>query len=72
MLVTYIFDSVILGTLSLLEFVLKERWKLSEKKIEQFCERVSVWICVCAGSLPDSHEIPHESKYCRHVYNLTC
>ena len=43
-----------------LEFVLKERWELSEKKIERFCECVDV--CLCAGSLSDSHEMPHASN----------
>ena len=41
MFVTYVFDSVIFGIWnSPLEFVLKERWKLSEKK------NYSVDVCV--------------------------
>ena len=33
-----------------LEFVLKDRWELSEKK-KKNCEWVSVWMCVCAKRL---------------------
>ena len=29
-------------------------------------------MCVRAGSLSDSHEMPRASNYRRHVYNLTC
>ena len=37
------------------------------------CVDVCVCVCVwCAGSLSDSHEMPRESNYCRHVYNPTC
>ena len=32
--------------------------EVEREKVERFCERVSVWMCVCAGSLSDSHEMP--------------
>ena len=40
--------------------MLKERWELNEKKMERVSECVDV--CVCAGSLPDSHEMPRASN----------
>ena len=48
-------------------------WELSEKK-KQTKQKTILWVsecvdvCVCAESLPDSHEMPRAS----HVYNLTC
>ena len=42
--------------------------EVEREKLERFCERVSVWMCVCvsvyAGSLPDtdSHEMPRASN----------
>ena len=38
--------------------------EVEREKVELFSERVSVWmsVCVCAGSLSDSQEMPRASN----------
>ena len=58
------FYSIIFGTFILRLNSCEKEMEVEREKVERFCERVSVWMCVCqcAGSLSDSHEMPRASN----------
>ena len=62
MLVIYVFDSVIFGISFSTGICVEREMEVEREKVERFSERVSVWMCVCAGSLSDSQEMPRASN----------